>query len=87
MHKTTQQSIKEAVEYYLGQSCSKVEIFRDPQVEGTYAIKIFFDDGNTEDMLIVGFDNADSIEEISEKLEECEFGSWPPTSGSLKFFV
>lgn len=55
---------------------NKVEVVPDPQVEGTYAVRVYRKSDNlTFDLLWYkgGFDEVD-------------FETWPPKSGDLKFF-
>jgi GTP cyclohydrolase II len=59
-----------------------VEVYPDPKVDGTYAVRVHRDD-LTFDLLWYkgGFD------EISSDENEYGFKSWPPFSGDLKFFI
>jgi hypothetical protein len=53
---------------------NKVEVYPDPKVEGTYAVRVYRTD-LTFDLLWYkgGYDEVD-------------FDQWPPKSGNLKFF-
>ena len=56
---------------------NKVEVVPDPQVDGTYAVRVWrASDNFTFDLLWYkgGFDEVD------------DFETWPPVSGDLKFF-
>jgi hypothetical protein len=56
---------------------NKVEVYPDPQVEGSFAVRVFRSDDNlTFDLL--WFQGA---------FDELEFETWPPKSGKLKFFL
>lgn len=58
-----------------------LKVFRDPKVEGCYAVRALID-GDTVDFLFTrgNFDDPDEVEEV-------EFETWPPVSGSPKFFT
>ena len=70
----------EALSYYVN-SDTKIEVYPDPKVEGTYAVRVYRED-LTFDLLWCkgGFD------EISSDENEYGFSTWPPKSGELKFF-
>lgn len=68
-----------------------IRVMKDPQVRGTFAVR--FNDLDSErvvDLLFIteqrseGLDSVDDV--LSETLEEVEYESWPPKSGSLRFF-
>lgn len=66
-----------------------IKVIRDPKVDGTFAAR-FYDLGYDEvtDLLFVTGGVEGTIEEILDRtLEGVEFESWPPQSGSLKFFI
>jgi hypothetical protein len=50
----------------------------DPQVTGTFALRIRKACGKTIDLLLVRW---------TAEFDEVEWETWPPKSGSLKFFV
>ena len=79
--------LKAGIESYSGRKVENIKVHPDPRVDGTYAMrtKLTGLDG-TCDWLIIHFDDKWGVEQISENLEECDFGAWPPISGSLKFF-
>lgn len=57
---------------------NKIEVYPDPKVEGTYAVRVYRkSDNHTFDLLWNrgGFDEMDGFE------------TWPPKSGNLKFFI
>jgi hypothetical protein len=56
---------------------TKVDVVPDPKVEGVYAVRVRGSRPFT--CLIANWD--------VEQVEDCEFTTWPPVSGALKFFV
>jgi len=80
-------ALKAGIEEYSGAIVESMQIHADPQVDGTYAIRTRYK-GEKEyfDWMITRYFSVLSANEISNKLEECEYESWPPVSGSLKFF-
>jgi len=80
-------TFKKAIEQYSGHKVKTIKLYPDPQVEGTYAIrtKVEGEEGHL-DWLICHYRSDWSIDKIEHELEECEYESWPPVSGSLKFF-
>lgn len=78
--------IKKAIELYMGKSVESIEILEDPQVKGTYAVRTEHKENIVLHWLIVHVDNSHSVKQISNWLEEVEFGVWPPVSGRLKFY-
>lgn len=61
-----------------------VEVHPDPRVSTTYAIRI--SRGNDQEFyLLTNYTNNTGVASAAEFLEECEFSSWPPTSGKLRF--
>jgi len=79
-------ALKAGVEYYLCKHLKEIKVVEDPKVANTYAIRCKFGKEQV-DFLIEGFRKSMDNEEISDNLEECEFESFPPESGSLKFFL
>ena len=81
--------IKEAVESYMGVKVTKIEVVRDRQVEGTYAVhtrsKIKKGVKGVKDnyWLLVGLGSGTTVKDIEYNLEEVEFETWPPTSHGL----
>ena len=73
---------KKELKNYLDSNNTKVEVYADPNVYGTYAVRVYRDD-LTFDLLWYkgGFD------EISSDENENGFETWPPISGDLKFFI
>lgn len=71
---------KRLKEEYLDSEDTKIEVYPDPKVDGTYAIRVYRMD-LTFDLLWYkgGFD------EISSDENEYGFATWPPISGDLKF--
>lgn len=67
-----------------------VEVMADPQVDGTYAARFADEDGTTVDLLFVTAsypaDGLTDAQLIEQTLEEVEYETWPPRSGSLRFF-
>jgi hypothetical protein len=89
----TYKQIRLAVAKYLGNKPIKCEIVEDPQVPDTYAIRARILTGrnkkreaNVEFLLTLGRLEP-TIENIESNLEECEYTTWPPISGKLKFFL
>ena len=78
---------KNAIESYTGSSISKVEVVQDPQVSDTYAVRGYCSDGYIQDYLLVHINSNMTIDELTNHIEECEFTTWPPKSGTLKFFL
>ena len=78
--------IKKAIELYMDKSVEAIEVLEDPQVKGTYAVRTEHMENIVLHWLIVRIDNNYSVKQISNLLEEVEFGVWPPISGRLKFF-
>lgn len=76
-----QEAIKQIADYDVT-SNTKVEVYPDPKVDGTYAVRVYRDD-LTFDLLWYkgGFD------EISSDENEYGFKTWPPFSGNLQFFI
>ncbi len=76
--------IKAAIEIHTGKTFRNVEVIPDPEVYGTYAVaagppKMQF--------LIIKIANAKTIRDIYNAIEDdVKFDTWPPKSGSLKFF-
>lgn len=67
-----------------------VEVVADPQVDGTYAAQ-FQDVSDSRTvrtvqlLFVTGHEEGTVLEALEATLEEVEFTSWPPTSGSLRF--
>jgi hypothetical protein len=79
-------ALKSGIEYYSSSRVKRVSVVEDPLVTDTYAIRCYI--GKIKfDFLIVGFKQSMTKKEIADNLEECEFESFPPESGSLKFFL
>lgn len=59
-----------------------MDVFPDPKVPGTYAVRVRNFEGRGEDQcfLVYGTD-------VDTEIEEAEFTEWPPISGELKFFM
>ena len=77
---------KASIESYSGDRVKTLKVYPDPQVMGTYAIRTSFETGEVQDGLICHYNPAWSVDETAGNLEECEYESWPPKSGGLKFF-
>jgi hypothetical protein len=69
------------LEDYIDDKNTKVEVYPDPKVDGTYALRVYRED-LTFDLLWYknGFD------EVSSEENEYGFSTWPPISGDLRFF-
>lgn len=66
-----------------------IQVMQDPQVDGTFAVR-FADEGgvNIDLMFVTGWEaeNATCAADVLEDtLEEVEYETWPPRSGSLRF--
>ena len=86
MTKKKRDLIIKGIEEYTGKTVEKLKTYRDPKVNGTYALKAIMNDNKVLDFLICGgYVEEWTPECISDNLEECEFESWPPKSGSLQF--
>ena len=79
-------ALENGIGYYSGKQVKKIFVVEDPQVTNTYAIRCNIDKTKL-DFLIIRFKQSMTKEEIADNLEECEFDSFPPESGSLKFFL
>lgn len=75
------EKVKQELNNYID-SDTKIEVYPDPKVDGTYAIRVYRDD-LTFDLLWYkgGFD------EVSSEGNEYGFETWPPFSGELKFNI
>lgn len=87
MNKTTRYDglealFKRAITEYTGEAPASVQVHPDPKVEGSYAARARFKDGDKVDFLVAAGSpvSADGLEEVT-------FETWPPRSGNLKFFV
>jgi hypothetical protein len=72
--------LKKAVEMYTGKKIKSCLIVADPQVLGTYAI-------NADGMhfLLTRYGLRKTYKDLVDNLEDVEFATWPPKSGSLQF--
>lgn len=62
---------------------NKIEVYPDPKVDGTYAVRVYRKKDNfTFDLLW----NRGAFDEMSSDENESGFSTWPPVSGDLKFF-
>jgi hypothetical protein len=75
-----------------------IEVIADPQVSGTWAVQFTdLENADTEGgvvqlLFVTGWETsqhpgAPAEQILDATLEEVEFESWPPRSGSLRFFV
>lgn len=76
---------KAGVELYLGLCLREIALFEDPKVAGTFAIRAISVPGETFTFLVIGYQSTWDKGTFADNLEECEFSSWPPTSGGLKW--
>ncbi len=84
-------SLKAGIEFYTGREVERLSVVEDPQVSYTFAMRARMKDGASIDFLIVGSTLDHGIAKtgpggIADALEECEFETWPPASGRLRFF-
>jgi hypothetical protein len=62
---------------------NKIEVYPDPKVDGTFAVRIYrADDKYTFDLLW----NKGGFDEVESDENPNGFSTWPPVSGELKFF-
>lgn len=86
MNKKFEELIKAGIKDYAGVECTDVKIYPDPKVDYTYAVRATLEDQKEPfDCLFVGIESSMSVRDISDRLEEAEFETWPPKSGALKF--
>ena len=80
--------IRQGIELYTGRTVDEVRRHPDPQVAGAMALRAtFVGDVDYLDFLIGADARAlRTPEDVEAELEECDFGSWPPRSGSPRFF-
>ena len=78
-------TIKKTIEHYTGEKVSSIKIKKDPQVPGAYGIRVEIEGEIFDYLLTSQFSKSLKPEDLAEVLEECEFESWPPKSGSLLF--
>jgi len=88
------ESMKAGLEFYTGRKVKSIKVHPDPKVEGTWAARaVMEDDGQVIDFYVVGsLLDTGRIETtgpggIADAIEECQFDSWPPTPGPLRFAV
>jgi hypothetical protein len=77
---------KVAIQNYTERKVTDIKVHPDPKVVGTYAIRSTLDGEDTLDFLVVGYKADMGAGRLVDLLEECEFETWPPTSGAPKFF-
>jgi hypothetical protein len=75
-----------AIECYTDGEKHTVEIYPDPQVDGTYAIRSRSKKNTAHDWLVCKLPRNATVGVVVDYLEECEFETWPPQSGGLQFF-
>ena len=76
-----------AVEHYTGRKVASLLRHDDPQVAGAVALRATLEGGDVVDFLLSGnAPRCNTHQALADELEECEFESWPPRSGNLKFF-
>lgn len=79
--------IKEGLEHEYDIKIDKLLVHPDPKVEGTYAIRVYVKDSEAPmDFLLVHAFKYKTAEEAGRNMDECEWETWPPDSGELKFF-
>lgn len=81
-----EQKVIDGIEKYTGERPKSIEIAIDAKVKGTYAIRSKTKNKTYLYWLLVGVDNNWTADDVCNNLEECEFTTWPPISGQLKFF-
>jgi len=82
-------NLKKVIEEYSGYKLQKILFEPDPLISETYAIRTYYNIKKPKeffDWLIIRYNPNDTVEENSHRLEECEFKSWPPKSGNIRFF-
>ena len=86
MTKKKRDLIIKGIEEYNGNKVTNLKTYRDPKVNGTYALRAEIETVGAIDFLLVGhFVEEWTPEGIMEQLEECEFEKWPPKSGEPQF--
>jgi hypothetical protein len=64
-----------------------IQVMEDPQVRDTWAVQFTDADGETVQLMFVcGYEQGMPDEVLENCLEEVEYETWPPQSGSLRFF-
>jgi hypothetical protein len=63
---------------------NKIEVFPDPKVDGTYAIRVY---RKSDDFIFDLLWNKGGFDEVSSEGNEYGFEQWPPISGELKFLL
>lgn len=95
------ETAKAIVENYTERQWDTVQVHPDPKVPGTFAIRAMVcgksrivergkvvqkaEPARQQDFLIIGWLPSMSTELAARLLEDCDFETWPPVSGKLKF--
>lgn len=87
MNNTLKKNVIKGVELYTGKEVFAIYTYDDPLVPETYAIKAeFVDKSEPLTALLVSLTSNATPEEVLDRIDECEFKSWPPKSdGKLRF--
>lgn len=91
--KTTKEALREAIEDLSGRKVGNIDIYLDPKVPGTMAIRAECTDPGSEEtswdkhLFFLYTPGADAapvnrlpLKQIQDDLAEAQFTSWPPTS-------
>lgn len=90
--KSISKVMQDGLEEYTGRKVKSIKVRQDPLVAGTWAARaVMADDDQQIDFFCVGNHMPKSVsqctpEELTEYIEECEFSSWPPPIGPIRFF-
>lgn len=80
--------VKRGVELYTGETVEDIKRHWDPRVEGAFALRVVLKGQKTPIFFLVDA-HAKKLatpEDVDSELQDAEFESWPPKSGSHKFF-
>ena len=88
MGKTLKEQVMEILVSYTGAEwhIDSLEVAIDPQVEYMVAAKVMYK-GYKHRKLLEEIHFLINLEEGEDSVEEVEYTEWPPTSGSIGFFV
>ncbi len=86
-------TFSQGITEYTGRVLTDLLMYEDPIVDDTYALRASFEDGLVVDFLIRGSSSRVpggckrmTSTQVVDNLEECMFDSWPPKTGSVRFW-